>query len=59
MNNTIEHLIKIFDDEILDDEILDGEILNDEISLKKDDQIKKEKQQNMFAQTDFDVFDST
>ena len=44
MNNTTEHSVKILDDEILDDEILDDEILDDEILLKKDNQIKKEKQ---------------
>ena len=59
MNDIIEHSVKIFDNEILDDEILDDEILDDEILFKKDNQIKKEKQQNMFAQIDFDVFDST
>ena len=53
MNDTIKHSVKILDNEILDDEILDDEILSE-----KDDQIKKEKQQNMFAQTDFDVFNS-
>ena len=53
MNNTTEHLVKILDNEILDDEILDDEILSE-----KDNQMKKEKQQNMFAQIDFDVFDS-
>ena len=53
VNNTIEHSV-----EILDNEILDDEIFNDEILSKKDDQMKKEKQQNMFAQIDFDVFDS-
>ena len=58
MDDITEHLVKIFDNEILDDEILDDEILDDEILSEKDDQIKKEKQQNMFAQTDFDVFNS-
>ena len=58
MNNTIKHSVKILDDEILDDEILDDEILDNEILSEKDDQIKKEKQQNMLAQIDFDVFDS-
>ena len=53
MNNTTEHSVKILDDEILDDEILDDEILPE-----KNDQIKKKKQQNMLAQTDFDVFDN-
>ena len=58
MNNTTEHSVKILDDEILDDEILDDEILDDEILSEKDNQMKKEKQQNMFVQIDFDVFDS-
>ena len=53
MNDTIEHSV-----EILDNEILDDEILNDEILSEKDNQMKKEKQQNMFAQIDFDVFDN-
>ena len=53
MNNITEHLIKILDNEILNDEIL-----NDEILSEKDDQMKKEKQQNMFVQIDFDVFDN-
>ena len=58
MNNITEHSVEILDNEILDDEILDDEILNDEILPEKDDQMKKEKQQDMLAQTDFDVFDN-
>ena len=58
MSDTIKHSVKILDDEILDDEILDDEILDDEILSEKDNQMKKEKQQNMLAQIDFDVFDS-